>query len=97
METLELTAKTGIIMEVNTRGIYKKLSDEPYPSAWILNEAKALGIPVMINSDSHHPREITGEFGTAAQIVLDAGYREVRIFKDHQWVDRPLTLNGILL
>jgi histidinol-phosphatase (PHP family) len=97
METLELTAKTGVIMEVNTRGIYKKLSDEPYPSAWVLKEAKRLGIPVMINSDSHHPKEITGEFEAAAQIVLDAGYKEVRIFKDHTWQDMPLTTKGIIL
>ncbi|CAN5397778.1 histidinol-phosphatase [soil metagenome] len=97
METLELTAKTGVIMEVNTRGMYKKLSDEPYPSAWILKEAKTLGIPVMINSDSHVPREITGEFEAAAQMVLNAGYKEVRIFKDYTWQDKPLTPNGIIL
>ncbi len=97
METLELTAKTGVIMEVNTRGMYKKLSDEPYPSAWILKEAKTLGIPVMINSDSHHPREITGEFEAAAQLILDAGYKEVRIFKDYTWQDKPLTTKGIIL
>lgn len=97
METLELTAKSGAIMEVNTRGMYKKLSDEPYPSAWVLKEAKTLGIPVMINSDSHVPREITGEFEAAAQIVLNAGYKEVRIFKDHNWQDKPLTPNGIIL
>ncbi len=97
METLELAARTGIIMEVNTRGMYKKLSHEPYPSAWILKEAHALGIPVMINSDSHHPREITGEFEAAAQLVLDAGYKTVRIFKDYSWQDKALTTKGIIL
>jgi histidinol-phosphatase (PHP family) len=97
METLEHAAKAGVIMEVNTRGMYKKLSDEPYPSAWVLKEAKRLGIPVMINSDSHHPREITGEFESAAQIVLDAGYKEVRILKNNTWQDKPLTTKGILL
>lgn len=97
METLELIAKSGVIMEVNTRGMYKKLSSEPYPSAWILKEANALGIPVMINSDSHVPREITGQFEAAAEIVLNAGYKEVRIFKDHNWQNKPLTPKGIIL
>lgn len=97
METLEATAKAGIVMEVNTRGMYKKLSDEPYPSSWVLKEAHALGIPVMINSDSHHPREITGAFEAATQLVLNAGYKEVRIFKDATWQDKPLTPKGILL
>lgn len=97
METLELTAKSGVIMEANTRGMYKKLSQEPYPSLWILKEAKALGIPVMINSDSHVPREITGEFEAAAQLVLEAGYKEVRILKNHTWQNKPLTPKGILL
>jgi histidinol-phosphatase (PHP family) len=97
METLEATAKAGIIMEVNTRGMYKKLSNEPYPSSWVLKEAHTLGIPVMINSDSHHPREITGEFEATAQLVLNAGYKQVRIYKDYNWQDRPLTPKGILL
>lgn len=97
METLELAAKVGVIMEVNTRGMYKKLSTEPYPSTWILKEAQKLGIQVMINSDNHHPREITGEFETAAQLVLAAGYNEVRILKDNTWQNRPLTAKGILL
>jgi histidinol-phosphatase (PHP family) len=63
----------------------------------VLKEANRLGIPVMINSDSHHPREITGEFEAAAQIVLNAGYKEVRIFKEHSWQDKPLTTKGIIL
>lgn len=97
MHTLEVLSKTNAIMEVNTRGIYKKYSDEPYPSAWLLKEARQLNIPVMINSDSHHPREIIGEFEPAATTVLNAGYQQVRILLNHTWQDKPLTAKGITL
>ena len=97
MHTLTDLAKTGAIMEANTRGIYKKYSDETYPSAWIFKEAKKLGIPVMINSDSHVPREITGEFEKAATMLLDSGYKEVRVLLGGKWHDKALTTQGIII
>ena len=97
MNTLQEVAKSGAIMEVNTRGIYKKYSDEPYPSGWVLKEAKQLGIPVMINSDSHVPREIIAEFGPTAALLQSCGYNTVRVFLDHTWQDKPLTPQGIIV
>lgn len=95
--TLEAVKASGAIMEVNTRGLYKKVAQETYPSSWVLNRAFELGIPVTINSDGHHPREIIGEFDRAVEVVKAAGYQELHALIDHQWQAFPFDQNGIIL
>lgn len=97
IETLEVIANKGAVLEVNTRAIYKKAASDFYPSQWILKEAFAKEIPVQINSDSHHPREITANFQEAAEAVLHAGYRSVKVLHQGKWQDKTLTANGIIL
>lgn len=96
-QTLEAVKASGAIMEVNTRGLYKKVATETYPSFWVLERAKELEIPVMINSDGHHPREIIGEFDQAAQVVKNAGYEEIHALIDNTWQAFPFDQNGIVL
>ena len=76
-ETLGLIAEKGLIMEINTRGIYKKRCPDLYPSPWLIKEARKKNIPVMISSDAHHCSELTLEFATAANALLEAGYKSV--------------------
>jgi len=57
-QTLEIVKQNNCIIEINTRGFYKKLTNEFYPSDWILKECKNQKIPMMINSDAHHINEI---------------------------------------
>ena len=97
MATLDAIAAKGIIMEVNTRGIYKKYTTVTYPGNWVVEEAFKKHIPVMINSDCHHPRELTLEFEATAAMLLKAGYRTVRIMKGGQWTDVALTEKGLEL
>ncbi len=94
MQTLEAIAKTDAVMEVNTRGLYKKRANETYPSKWVLEEALKLDIPVQINSDGHTPDEILGEFETAAELLLNVGYDSAVILIDGEWAEVGLTKEG---
>ena len=94
MNTLEAIAKTEAVMEVNTRGLYKKRATETYPSKWVLEEAYKLDIPVQINSDGHTPDEILGEFETAASLLVDVGYDACVILIDGEWQEVGLTKEG---
>jgi histidinol-phosphatase (PHP family) len=85
METLELIRQKGVIIEMNTRGIYKKRSDTTYPGPFILRQANQMAIPVTINSDAHLPEELDGEFALALSIAREAGIKELVTFEDHQW------------
>jgi histidinol-phosphatase (PHP family) len=84
-ETLQLIQDRDIIVEVNTRGIYKQRSETTYPGLDILKQIKKLRIPVMVNSDAHKPKELDGEFGYGFSLLEKAGIDEVVFFKGNGW------------
>jgi histidinol-phosphatase (PHP family) len=87
LETLDLIREKGLVMEINTRGIYKKRYNGFYPSPWLMEEACKMGIPVIISADAHHFSEISLEFAAAEEALKKAGYRSVVNFKDGQWIE----------
>lgn len=84
-KTLEVIAQKGLIVEVNTRGIYKKKADTTYPSPWILKRIQEKGIPIMLNSDSHTPDELTGRFEETAKLLLELGFTELMALWEGEW------------
>ena len=87
LETLDLIREKGLVMEINTRGIYKKRYNGFYPSPWLMEEACKMHIPAIISADAHHFSEITLEFAAAEEALKKAGYRSVVNFKDGRWVE----------
>lgn len=85
METLTLIKEKSLIVEVNTRGIYKKRSDDFYPSTWILPVMKEMDIPVVISSDSHKAEELTLCFNEAEEALRTAGYKETVCFRNGEF------------
>ncbi len=84
-ETLLLIQDRDIIVEINTRGIYKQRSETTYPGIEILKQIKAMHIPVIVNSDAHKPHEIDGEFEYGFSLLKEAGIDEVVYFKGNGW------------
>jgi histidinol-phosphatase (PHP family) len=84
-ETLELVQDRDIIVEVNTRGIYKQRSETTFPGLGILKQIKALQIPVMVNSDAHKPHELDLSFDEGYLLLKEAGIRESVYFKGNGW------------
>jgi histidinol-phosphatase (PHP family) len=97
MKTLRVIAEVGVTVEVNTRGIYKKKVSETYPSRWVLEQMFALNIPVALNSDAHHPREISMHFTESARMLQQVGYRQLRVLLDGKWQGVDFNENGLLL
>ena len=91
LETLDLIREKGLVMEINTRGIYKKRYNGFYPSPWLMKEACAMGVPAIISADAHHFSEISLEFEAAEEALKLAGYRSVVRFKDGIWNDVALS------
>ena len=90
LETLDLIREKGLVMEINTRGIYKKRYNGFYPSPWLMEEACKMGVPAIISADAHHFSEISLEFEAAEEALKKAGYRSVVNFKDGRWIEVPL-------
>jgi histidinol-phosphatase (PHP family) len=84
-ETLELLQDRDIIVEVNTRGIYKKRSETTYPGLDTLKNIREMRIPVMVNSDAHKPDELDLFLEYGFDLLREAGIREVVYFKGNGW------------
>ena len=84
-ETLKVIAGKHSIVEVNTRGIYKKKSEALFPSVWILEKCRELNIPVILNSDAHSPSDLTEYFPETITILKDIGFHGIHIFNNHRW------------
>jgi histidinol-phosphatase (PHP family) len=96
-ESLEIIKQKGCIVEVNTRGLYKKDPPVLYPGLWVLERIYQKKIPVMLNSDSHHPNEIELGFSTAAKLLREIGFRTLRILIDGKWLDKAFSEHGMIL
>lgn len=84
-ETLALVKDAGVVVEVNTRGIYKKRSETTFPGPAVLKKILALGIPVTISSDAHRPAEISNLFTETAIMLHEIGFREVMEMRSGGW------------
>ena len=60
--------KTGIVLEVNTRGMFKPCK-AVYPSEWILKEAFKRKIEITIGSDCHKAGDIVRGFDYAEKVL----------------------------
>ena len=76
-ETLDLISRNGCVVEVNTRGIYKKRSDSLFPGEAILKKLVARKIPVTISSDAHKPHELSLLFEETSALLIQTGFREI--------------------
>ncbi len=88
---LQSVKSAGVILEVNTRGIYTKKSPDPYPSGWILERIHKKGIPVTLNSDAHHPKDLIRLFPDTSKHLSNIGFANLKILKGGKWIDQPLT------
>lgn len=88
-ETVSLIKEKDIIVEVNTRGLYKKRSDALFPDGYALKMVKKAGIPIIISSDAHQPSELLSLFDYAENYLIDLGFEEVMVYQNGIWELRP--------
>lgn len=95
IRTLDALAGTGVIVEVNTRGLYQKKSTTPYPSPWILEELRRRNIDITLSSDAHHPKDLLNQFQQTAPLLVAIGFRKISILRDGSWQPVTLTPDGL--
>jgi len=96
-DVLKAVSTEKCIVEVNTRGYYKGITREFYPSKWILEKCFNLNIPITISSDAHRPNDIDNGMKEAASTLLDIGYNQVNIFNEGEWHKADLKSDGLEL
>lgn len=92
LATLEVIAQYGGVVEINTRGVYRRGEPEFYPSQWLFKEMNHRNIPVMVNSDAHRPHEIILLRNEALKQLKDAGYKNIRHIYKGKWTDEFINI-----
>ena len=90
LETLDLIKQHDLIVEINTRGLYKQRYNGFYPSEWLLPRMKEMNVPVVISSDAHQYWELTYFFKEAEEALKSVGYKSTMCFKNGQWFEEEL-------
>lgn len=89
-ETIELIKEKDLIVEINTRGLYKNRSDSLFPDGYALKRIMDLNIPVIISSDAHLAIEINELFDYTVKRLKETGFQEVMFFNDGIWENQSL-------
>jgi histidinol-phosphatase (PHP family) len=90
-KTIKVIAESKLIVEVNTRGIYKKRCPELYPSVEMLEAFHKLKVPIMLSSDAHDPSELALQFPETIKVLMDMGFRESCVYTEQGWKFRKLS------
>lgn len=93
LKTLDIISLTNTIVEINTGGISRGHTSTPYPSIWVLEVCRDMDIPIMVNSDSHHPDNIDFYYDEAYAILKSIGFSKQRILYKNEWCDVGIKLN----
>jgi histidinol-phosphatase (PHP family) len=82
---LKVASKHHVRIEVNTGGISRVATTEPYPSMDMLSECSELGIPVTLSSDAHQSSHIDFYFSQADDQLVQVGYRNLDVLQHGMW------------
>ncbi|PKP34509.1 MAG: histidinol phosphatase [Bacteroidetes bacterium HGW-Bacteroidetes-17] len=85
-QILDLIKSKGCIVEVNTRGLYKKRSDSLFPGVEVLKRIKSLHIPITISSDAHNPKEISLFIPETISLLKSLGFKNLMNF-ENKWIE----------
>jgi histidinol-phosphatase (PHP family) len=89
-ETLDLAKENDCIIEVNTRGVYKKRSETLFPGPEILKMIQKRSIPVTIATDAHKPHELSLGVDDARKTLIELGFGATWLRNAKGWQEIPL-------
>ncbi|MEG1556037.1 MAG: histidinol-phosphatase [Bacteroidales bacterium] len=82
---LYLIKKHDVIIEMNSRGLYKSRCNSFYPSDYIIQKAKKLSIPFIISSDAHQSEELNLYYEEAIAKLKSFGIDELVALREGKW------------
>jgi histidinol-phosphatase (PHP family) len=88
-QALDRIRACGVAMELNTSGLQKSLP-EMNPGPAMLRLMRERGIPIVLGSDSHHPRRVAADFEPALDALEAAGYTSISRYAERRRIDQPI-------
>ena len=94
-QTVKAIRSSGVIVEVNTRGVYKKKTGTTYPSEWVVQMLYDQQVPITLSSDAHHPDDLIEFFPPAAAMLRRIGYKDLMCLRKDRWQALEFDEHGI--
>jgi histidinol-phosphatase (PHP family) len=93
----EATTGNGVfpvVVEVNTGGMNRGRTTDPYPSQAVLTLLRERKIPLVVTADAHNAEQLGGHYGEAKAAMLNAGYTTALRFTNRKdgaaWLEEAL-------
>jgi len=93
-ELLELVKAHQVVVEVNTRGLYKGRHHTTYPSPALIRRCVELDIPLILSSDAHKPSEISGYYPQTMAMLEELGVKSLCVFENRHFT--PVSIGEFL-
>lgn len=90
LETAELAARSGKIVEVNTGAMGRGYRTQPYPGPAMLRRIAECGGRIMLSSDCHDARFLDCGFETAAAMAKACGFKTAWQYRGAALEEYPL-------
>lgn len=84
-DTLQVIRENNVVVEVNTRGIYKGKYHTFFPNEQIISRCVELDIPLTVSVDAHGTNELTSGFRQGVEAVKRLGAKGVVGFNEGYW------------
>ncbi len=89
IELVKVIKESGMVVELSTAGLRKPVG-EIYPSDSLLGKLAARDIPMIINSDAHHPEHIGFGYDQGIEKLRSHGIHHIYIFDRRKRTRVPL-------
>lgn len=96
-DCLSVIAASGSIVELNTGGMARGWTDEPYPSPWILSLCLDKDIPICLSSDAHEGAGIAYGFAEALSLFGGLGGSQLMTLTETGWIPVGFGREGLRL
>jgi len=86
-EVVDKVAQSGLIIEVNTGGIFRGYRKSPYPSKYMLSFMHERGVPITLSSDAHSKESLNFYFDESLAMLKEIGYRNIMQMRKGAFVE----------
>jgi histidinol-phosphatase (PHP family) len=82
---IDLIVKNNVIVEINSRGVYRLRCKDFYPSDYMLKKLARAKVPMVISSDAHKALELPFYYDEAKEKLKSFGVDALYVLEENKW------------
>jgi len=90
LRALEKAAKSGCIFEINSGGMYRGFTKNPYPAPFLLKRLAEMEVPVILSSDTHEYKSLNYYFDEILSSLPEFGFKEITLLGEQGFYTKKI-------